>query len=99
MSKVTSYVPGTPNWVDLAAADVLDSATFYGDLLGWQVPEQPNGAEMGGYRRAQLDGDDVAGMMPIQQEGQPQVWSTYVSVEDAAATIAKVKEAGGNVVF
>jgi uncharacterized protein len=99
MSKVTSYVPGTPCWVDLAAADILDSATFYGDLFGWEVPEQPNGAEMGGYRRAQLEGDDVAGVMPIQQEGQPQVWSTYVAVEDAAATTAKVKEVGGNVIF
>jgi predicted enzyme related to lactoylglutathione lyase len=99
MSKMTSYEPGTPCWVDLAAADLLDSATFYGDLLGWEVPELPNSAEMGGYRRAQLEGDDVAGMMPIQQEGQPQVWSTYVSVEDAAATIAEVKAAGGNVIF
>jgi predicted enzyme related to lactoylglutathione lyase len=99
MSKVTSYVPGTPCWVDLAAADILDSAEFYGSLLGWQVPELPNSAEMGGYRRAQFDGDDVAGVVPIQQEGQPQVWSTYVSVEDAPATIAKVKEAGGNVIF
>ncbi|HEY2477696.1 MAG TPA: VOC family protein [Solirubrobacterales bacterium] len=99
MSKMTSYAPGTPCWVDLATADILDSAKFYGDLLGWEVPEQPNGAEMGGYRRALYDGDDVAGMMPIQQEGQPQVWSTYVSVEDADATIAKVKEAGGSVIF
>jgi predicted enzyme related to lactoylglutathione lyase len=99
MSKMTSYAPGTPCWVDLAVTDVLDSAVFYGDLLGWEVPEQPHGAEMGGYRRAQLDGDDVAGVMPIQQEGQPQAWSTYVAVEDAAATTAKVKEAGGNVIF
>ena len=99
MSKVTSYPPGTPCWVDLAVVDILDSATFYGDLLGWEVPELPNGAELGGYRRARLGDDDVAGMVPIQQAGQPRVWSTYVSVEDAAATIAKVKAAGGNVIF
>ena len=99
MSKMTSYVPGTPNWVDLAVADMLDSAEFYGGLFGWEVPEQPNGAEMGGYRRARRDGDDVAGMMPVQQEGQPRVWSTYVAVEDAAATVAMVKEAGGSVMF
>lgn len=99
MSKVTSYEPGTPCWVDLPTADLDASVKFYGDLLGWDVPEQPNSAEMGGYRRAQLDGDDVAGMMPLMQEGQPQAWGTYVSVEDADATIAKVKEAGGNVMF
>ncbi len=99
MSKVKSYEPGTPCWVDLPSADIEASARFYGDLLGWEVPEQPNSAEMGGYRRAQLEGDDVAGMMPLMQEGQPQVWSTYVSVADADATLAKVREAGGNVMF
>ncbi len=98
MSKMTSYVPGTPCWVDLSTADIEASASFYGDLLGWQVPEQPNSAEMGGYRRAQLDGD-VAGVVPLQQEGQPQAWSTYVSVEDAEATAAKVTAAGGSVMF
>lgn len=97
MTKTISYAPGTPCWVDLASADLEASAAFYGDLLGWQVPEQPNSAEMGGYRRAQLDGDDVAGMMPLMQPGRPPAWSIHVSVEDVAATAAKVREAGGEV--
>lgn len=99
MSKMTSYAPGTPCWVDMATKDIDASASFYEGLLGWDVPEQPNSAEMGGYRRAMLDGDDVAGMMPQMQEGQPQVWATYISVEDAAATAEKVKAAGGSVMF
>ncbi len=99
MTDVTSYAPGTPCWVDLSTADIEASAAFYGDLLGWQVPERENSAEMGGYRRAELDGHDVAGMVPLMQEGQPPAWSTYVAVEDAAATGAKVTEAGGGVLF
>ncbi len=99
MSKVTSYEPGTPCWVDLSTADIEASAAFYGDLLGWQVPERPDSAQMGGYRRAELEGDDVAGMVPLQQEGQPQVWGTYVAVEDADATAANVTAAGGGVMF
>lgn len=99
MSKVTSYAPGTPCWVDLASADIEASAAFYGDLLGWDVPELPESAEMGGYRRATRDGDDVAGMMPLMQEGQPQVWGTHVAVEDVDATLAKVTAAGGTVMF
>ncbi len=98
MTKMTGYAPGTPCWVDLASADLEASADFYGDLFGWEVPEQPNSAEMGGYRRAQLEGDDVAGVMPLMQPGQPPVWSTYISVEDAAATVAKVRDAGGSVI-
>jgi predicted enzyme related to lactoylglutathione lyase len=97
MSKVTSYAPGTPCWVDLAAKDIDASASFYEGLLGWSAGEMPNSAEMGGYRRATFEGDDVAGLMPQMQPGQPQMWMTYVSVEDAEAAAAKVSAAGGAV--
>ncbi len=36
--------------------------------------------------------------MPLMQEGQPPVWSSYVTVDDADATAAKVREAGGTVI-
>jgi predicted enzyme related to lactoylglutathione lyase len=98
MSERTSYTPGTPSWVDLATPDVDAAAEFYAGLFGWSTPERPDSAEMGGYRRASKDGADVAGMFPLMQEGQPPVWSTYVSVEDADATVAAAKEAGGNVI-
>lgn len=98
MSERSGYVPGTPCWVDLATPDIEAAASFYGDLLGWEVPEQPNSAEMGGYRRATKNGRDVAGMMPLMQQGQPPAWSTYVSVEDADATAKAVSAGGGTVV-
>jgi hypothetical protein len=98
MSERTSYAPGVPCWVDLATPDIEAAARFYSDLFGWDVPEQPNSAEMGGYRRAQRNGKDVAGMMPLMQEGQPPAWSTYVAVADADATAKTVAEAGGTVV-
>jgi predicted enzyme related to lactoylglutathione lyase len=98
MSERTSYTPGTPCWVDLAAADIEASAAFYKDLLGWDVPERENSAEMGGYRRAESDGADVAGMMPLMAAGQPPAWNTYVAVEDADATAALVTENGGTAI-
>jgi predicted enzyme related to lactoylglutathione lyase len=97
MSERTSYKPGIPCWVDLATPDIEASASFYGNLFGWDVPEPENAEQTGGYRQAMLRGKPVAGMMPLMQEGQPPVWSTYISVEDADATAAKVREAGGNV--
>jgi predicted enzyme related to lactoylglutathione lyase len=97
MSERTSYVPGTPSWVELGTPDIEATAGFYGGLLGWDLPEQPNSAELGGYRRALLNGKAVAGVAPLMQEGQPPAWTTYVSVADAAATIATVREAGGQV--
>ena len=98
MSERTSYTPGTPCWVDLATPDVEAAAAFYGELFGWEVPELPNSAEMGGYRRAKLNGKDVAGVLPLMQEGQPPAWSTYISVADAAATVVAVRDAGGQVI-
>lgn len=99
MSERTSYTPGTPSWVDLGTPDIEQGAGFYEALLGWEVPEQPNSDQLGGYRRAKSGGADVAGMAPLMQEGQTPAWTTYVAVADADATAAAVKENGGSVVF
>ncbi len=97
MSERTSYAAGTPSWVDLGTPDLDGAVEFYSGLFGWEVPESENAEQTGGYRRATKSGADVAGMMPLMQEGQPPAWSTYVSVDDADATAAAVKEAGGAV--
>lgn len=99
MSERTSYEPGTPCWMELAGIPDFDAAqAFYRDLLGWEIPEQENSTQLGGYRRAQLNGRDVAGASPVMQDGQPCEWNTYISVEDAEATTAKVRDAGGTVI-
>lgn len=97
MSERTSYTPGTPCWVDLGAPDIDAAAAFYGGLFGWSIEEGENAEQTGGYRQAELRGKPVCGVMPLMQEGQPPAWTTYVSVEDADATAAKVREAGGSV--
>lgn len=97
MSERTSYAPGTPSWVDLGSPDLEASVDFYGGLFGWDTPESGNAEQTGGYRQAMLRGKPVAGMMPLMQEGQPPVWTTYVAVEDADATVAAAKGAGGTV--
>lgn len=98
MSERTSYTPGTPCWVDLATPDIEAAAKFYGALFGWEIPELPNSAEMGGYRRAKKNGKDVAGVYPLMEEGQHPAWATYVAVTDAAATGALVNENGGTTI-
>lgn len=98
MSERSSYAPGTPCWVDLATPDLEAAEGFYRELFGWEIPELPNSAEMGGYRRAKLGGRDVAGAMPLMQEGQPPAWSTYVSVDDADAIARAIQENGGTMI-
>lgn len=98
MSERTGYVAGTPCWVDLGTPDIAAAVEFYGGLFGWEIPETEDAEQTGGYRQALKGGKPVAGMMPLMQEGQPPAWSTYVSVEDADATAAAVREAGGSVI-
>lgn len=98
MSERTSYAPGTPCWVDLATPDLEAAEKFYGAVFGWEIPELPNSAEMGGYRRAKLGDRDVAGAMPLMQEGQPPAWSTYISVDDADTIARAVQENGGTMI-
>lgn len=96
MSKVTSYAPGTPCWVDIICVDLAASQAFYADLLGWEYePMELDGAP--GYPLATFEGDQVAGLMPAGEHGGPQMWSTHISVADAEETAAKVAAAGGKV--
>ncbi len=75
MSERTSYAPGTPSWVELSGTpDIEASQSFYRDVFGWEMPELPNSAELGGYRRAKKDGKDVAGVSPRMEDDQPTVW-------------------------
>ena len=90
------YVPGTPSWVDLSTPDADAAAKFYGEVMGWTTTEPTE--ETGGYRLFQQAAQSVAGVMPHMQEGQPTVWLTYVSVEDADATADRVKAQGGTVI-
>lgn len=97
MPEITKHEPGTPSWVDVASPDVDAAVDFYEKLFGWEAAEAGDPEETGGYRMLQQDGKAVAGAGPIQQEGQPPAWTTYVTVEDADATAERVKAAGGSV--
>ena len=98
MSERTSYAAGTPCWVDVATPDLEAAERFYGELFGWEIPELPDSAAMGGYRRARKDGRDVAGAMPLMEEGQPPAWSTHISVDDADAIARAIQENGGTMI-
>jgi hypothetical protein len=97
MSERTSYEPGTPCWIDLGTPDQDAAAEFYGALFGWSVEEDENAEQTGGYRVATLRGKAIGGVMKLMEEGQPPAWSSYICVEDADATVAKAREAGGSV--
>src|SRR4051794_4613526 len=92
---MTDYAHGTPSWVDLATKDPEGSERFYTGLFGWELAE-PRAPEFGGYRNFHDGGRLVAGLNPM---GEQPVWSTYIAVDSADDTAAKVKDAGGTMMF
>lgn len=100
MTTMTSYANGVPSWVDLATPDPAASKEFYGELFGWAFEDQPTDADGADYTMADLGGRTAAGVMQLSDEmaasGMPPVWTTYVAVDDLAASMAKVEPAGGS---
>lgn len=95
MPEFTTYAAGTPSWVDHATQDIDASNSFYGRLFGWEDDDQ--GEEMGHYTLLRKGGKTVAGNMAAMGEGQPSVWTSYISVDDADSTVDVAKKAGAMV--
>ena len=90
--------PGAPGWHELATRDADAAESFYEALLGIDVGPYEGAAGGTDYRVFNIGGEMVAGIMPMGEqfpEGIPPHWMPYFVVEDADATAAAAKEAGG----
>ena len=96
MAQAATAVQNRPVWVDLASKDPAAARAFYTKLFGWdiQVSRDP---QYGGYGRAQVGGQDAAGIGGTQAPDQPSVWTLYIGSDDAEALAQRVTEAGGTV--
>ncbi len=98
MSEQDRYIAGVPCWVDTTQPDPDAAAAFYGDLFGWELEDSMPPDAPGQYFMARLGGGDVAAVSSPMGDAPPSaVWNTYVWVDDADATAAKVRDAGGAV--
>jgi predicted enzyme related to lactoylglutathione lyase len=89
------FPPGVPCWVDVTVPDPPAAAAFYAGVFGWELEETVPGRAFVG----RLRGLEVAGVSS-QFTGAPPApaWNTYIAVEDADASAARVASAGGRVV-
>ncbi|MEO5680962.1 MAG: VOC family protein [Acidimicrobiales bacterium] len=88
---------GAPCWVDLMSSDTDKSRAFYGELFGWTA--DAGNPEFGGYANFFKDGERVAGLMATPPgQGPGDVWSVYLAVADAAATLHAARDNGGGVI-
>lgn len=92
---------GAPVWSELNTRDPEIAKAFYGDLFGWTYEEEEFG-EAGIYTIISIGGNTVGGLLDISgrvPEEVPNHWLVYFAVDDANATLATVREKGGNVAF
>lgn len=101
MFTVTKYPHGTFSWADSASSDPDKAKPFYLELFGWDKEDIPMG-DGTSYTMMKLDGKDVVGLGPMQDEmkkmGIPSHWNNYIAVDDVDAMVALVKDNGGTVV-
>jgi predicted enzyme related to lactoylglutathione lyase len=94
---------GAPSWFELYTRDHARAVSFYHSVLGCETTVVGDTDE---FRYSTVRGpnsdEDVAGIMDATSflpEGVSAHWSVYWEVDDAAATVAKVKALGGSVVM
>lgn len=98
MSDRDRYIPGVPCWVDTTQPDPKAAVEFYSGLFGWQFEDSMPADASGNYFIARLGGGDVGAVSSPMGEAPPQaMWNSYVWVESADDTAAKVRDAGGAV--
>ncbi len=71
---------------------------FYTKMFGWELP-QTKVTPMD-YKEIVLGGTAYGGMMAIDENWPPDVpshWATYIAVDSADETVAKITENGGSV--
>ena len=99
MLERDGYVPGVPCWIDTNQPDPKAAVAFYSGLFGWDFEDTMPPGSPGSYFIARLRRGDVAAVGSQSETGPSMAaWNTYIWVENAEKTAAKVVDAGGRVV-
>jgi predicted enzyme related to lactoylglutathione lyase len=85
--------PGALVWNELQSPDLDASASFYGDLFGWQIAQAEGMQDR--YLMIKNDGANNGGIRDLTPPSPPS-WLTYFGVQDVDAALAKVDELGGS---
>jgi predicted enzyme related to lactoylglutathione lyase len=89
--------PGHVGWHELHAASWQDAFDFYAAQFGWTKTDAVEMGPMGTYQLFAAGGPSVGGMMTKMPNVPVPVWIYYFNVDDAAAAVNRIKDAGGQV--
>jgi predicted enzyme related to lactoylglutathione lyase len=84
-------------WRELHAGDRETAFAFYSGLFGWTKADTFDMGPAGIYQLFNIDGVMAGGIMTKMAEERAPHWLYYITVEAADAAVARVKNAGGQV--
>ena len=91
MPERDGYIPGVPCWIDTSQPDPEAAVDFYSGLFGWEFEDVMPPESPAKYFIGRIRGGDVAAVGSIPEGAPPMaMWNTYVWVESADETAAKV---------
>lgn len=101
MTRIETYPPGVPCFVDTLSADPDAARRFYAGIFGWEFagPGPMPGGPDAEYWVARVRDHDVAGIGSRTGDDVPQAWNTHVAVASADAVAEAAHAAGGHVVL
>ncbi|MEV7233654.1 VOC family protein [Streptomyces sp. NPDC051020] len=85
-----------PCWVDAQLPDLEAGKRFYGGLFGWTF--RAGDAAGGAYAEALSEGKLVAALAAKQDGRMPTAWGVYFATDDIVATVALIRQEGGQVI-
>jgi uncharacterized protein len=94
VSNVMPTPIGGVSWNELLTADPKAAIEFYGKLVDWTF-EKTKSSGGDDYWVAKQDGDNRAGIMEKPSMMPGSSWIIYFAVADIDASVARVKELGG----
>lgn len=97
----TAFLPGRAHaageiyWFSLLSEDVQAAASFYQELLGWEIVPSPTGGLM-----ALRDGQPFAGLNSIENripDASESLWLAAITVTDPSQSVAAAKRLGATI--
>ncbi|MFE9865294.1 VOC family protein [Streptomyces sp. NPDC005506] len=95
---MAAFAHSAPCWVDVQLPDLEAGKRFYGELFGWTFRAGEE-VDRGGPCVDALSGGKLVAALAAKQDGRmPTAWGVYFATDDIAATVTRIREAGGQVI-
>jgi predicted enzyme related to lactoylglutathione lyase len=91
--------PGHVGWRELHAGDGKRAFAFYSGLFGWTKADAVDMGDMGVYQIFAIDGVPSGGIMTRMPDTPAPFWLYYFNVAAVEPAIARVRDAGGQVLM